>query len=61
MRWIKLLRDLRAEAGRNLIMLAAIAVALFGVMVMLGAYAVVTRCGSITSARVPPRRASMWR
>ena len=43
MRWIKLLRDLRAEAGRNLIMLAAIAVALFGVMVMLGAYAVVTR------------------
>ena len=43
MRWIKLIRDLGAEAGRSLIMLAAIGVALFAVMAMLGAYAIVTR------------------
>jgi putative ABC transport system permease protein len=43
MRWLKILRDGGAEAGRNLIMLSAIAVALFAVTAMLGAYSIVTR------------------
>ena len=43
MRWIKLLRDIRAESGRGLIMLAAIAFALFAVTTMLSAYGIVTR------------------
>src|SRR5215207_5828164 len=59
MRWIKLLRDLQAEAGRNLIMLAAIGVALFGVMVMLGAYAVVTREVRVNYLSTNPASASI--
>lgn len=59
MRWIKLLRDLQAEAGRNLIMLAAIGVALFGVMVMLGAYAVVTREVRVNYMETNPASASI--
>lgn len=59
MRWIKLLRDLRAEAGRNLIMLTAIGVALFGVMVMLGAYAVVTREVRVNYLSTNPASASI--
>lgn len=43
MRWTKLLRDMQAEAGRGLLMLAAIAFALFAVTAMLGAYGIVTR------------------
>ena len=43
MRWMKLLRDARAESGRALIMLAAIAFALFAVSAMLSAYGIVTR------------------
>ena len=59
MRWIKLLRDLKAEAGRNLIMLAAIGVALFGVMSMLGAYAVVTREVRVNYLSTNPASASI--
>jgi putative ABC transport system permease protein len=59
MRWIKLFRDLQAEAGRNLIMLAAIGVALFGVMVMLGAYAVVTREVRVNYMSTNPASASI--
>jgi putative ABC transport system permease protein len=59
MRWIKLLRDLKAEAGRNLIMLAAIGVALFGVMAMLGAYAVVTREVRVNYLSTNPASASI--
>jgi putative ABC transport system permease protein len=58
-RWIKLLRDLQAEAGRNLIMLVAIGVALFGVMVMLGAYAVVTREVRVNYLTTNPASASI--
>jgi putative ABC transport system permease protein len=43
MRWIKLLRDMQAEAGRGLLMVAAIAFALFAVTAMLGAFGIVTR------------------
>ena len=43
MRWTKLLRDVRAESGRALIMLAAVAFALFAVAAMLSAYGIVTR------------------
>ncbi|MEO6091428.1 MAG: ABC transporter permease, partial [Novosphingobium sp.] len=43
MRWTKLWRDTQAEAGRGLLMLAAIAFALFAVTAMLGAYGIVTR------------------
>ncbi len=59
MRWIKLLRDLQAEAGRNLIMLTAIGVALFGVMVMLGAYTVVTREVRVNYLSTNPASASI--
>ena len=59
MRWIKLLRDLQAEAGRNLIMLVAIGVALFGVTVMLGAYAVVTREVRVNYLSTNPASASI--
>jgi putative ABC transport system permease protein len=59
MRWIKLLRDLQAEAGRNLIMLAAIGVALFGVMVMLGTYAIVTREVRVNYLSTNPASASI--
>jgi len=43
MRWTKLWRDIQAESGRGLIMLTAIAFALFAVTTMLGAYGIVTR------------------
>ena len=43
MRWIKLWRDIQAESGRGLLMLTAIAFALFAVTAMLGAYGIVTR------------------
>lgn len=43
MRWIKLLRDVKAESGRALLMLAAVGFALFAVMTMLAAYGIVTR------------------
>lgn len=43
MRWIKLWRDIQAESGRGLLMLTAIAFALFAVTTMLGAYGIVTR------------------
>jgi putative ABC transport system permease protein len=43
MRWTKLFRDIRTEAGRSLIMLAAIGFSLFAVMAMLSAYGIVTR------------------
>lgn len=59
MRWIKLIRDLQAEAGRNLIMLTAIGVALFGVMVMLGAYAIVTREVGVNYLSTNPASASI--
>lgn len=59
MRWIKLFRDLQAEAGRNLIMLAAIGVALFGVMAMLGAYAVVNREVRVNYLSTNPASASI--
>ena len=42
-RWRKLLGDVRAERGRMLLMVAAIAVSLTGVGGVLGAYAVLTR------------------
>jgi len=58
-RWIKLFRDLQADAGRNLIMLAAIGAALFGVMVMLGAYAVVTREVRVNYLGTNPASASI--
>jgi len=59
MRWMKLLRDLQAEAGRNLLMLAAIGVALFGVMVMLGTYAIVTREVRVNYLGTNPASASI--
>ena len=59
MRWTKLFRDLQAEAGRNLIMLAAIGVALFGVMSMLGAYAVVDREVRVNYLGTNPASASI--
>lgn len=43
MRWIKLLRDVKAESGRALLMLAAFGFALFAVTAMLAAYGIVTR------------------
>ena len=43
MRWTKLLRDIGAERGRALIMLAAVSFALFAVAAMLSAYGIVTR------------------
>ncbi len=43
MRWTKLWRDIQAESGRGLLMLTAIAFALFAVTTMLGAYGIVTR------------------
>ena len=43
MRWLKLLRDVRAESGRALLMLLAMGFALFAVSAMLGAYGIVTR------------------
>lgn len=43
MRWTKLWRDIQAESGRGLLMLTAIAFALFAVTAMLGAYGIVTR------------------
>jgi putative ABC transport system permease protein len=43
MRWIKLFRDVRAESGRAVLMLAAVAFALFAVTTMLAAYGIVTR------------------
>lgn len=43
MRWIKLLRDVKAESGRALLMLAAVGFALFAVTTMLAAYGIVTR------------------
>jgi len=58
-RWTKLFRDLQAEAGRNLIMLAAIGVALFGVMSMLGAYAVVNREVRVNYLGTNPASASI--
>lgn len=43
MRWIKLLRDVKAESGRAMLMLAAVGFALFAVTAMLAAYGIVTR------------------
>lgn len=43
MRWIKLLRDVKAESGRALLVLAAVGFALFAVITMLAAYGIVTR------------------
>jgi putative ABC transport system permease protein len=43
MRWIKLLRDVKAESGRAVLMLAAVGFALFAVTAMLAAYGIVTR------------------
>lgn len=43
MRWIKLLRDVKAESGRTMLMLAAVGFALFAVTTMLAAYGIVTR------------------
>lgn len=43
MRWTKLWRDVQAESGRGLLMLAAIGFALFAVTTMLGANGIVTR------------------
>ena len=43
MRWLKLLRDIRAESGRAILMLLAMGFALFAVSAMLGAYGIVTR------------------
>ena len=43
MRWIKLLRDVKAESGRAMLMLAAVGFALFAVTTMLAAYGIVTR------------------
>ncbi len=43
MRWTKLLRDIRAERGRALIVLAAVSFALLAVAAMLSAYGIVTR------------------
>jgi putative ABC transport system permease protein len=59
MRWMKLFRDLQAEAGRNLLMLTAIGVALFGVMVMLGTYAIVTREVQVNYLGTNPASASI--
>lgn len=42
-RWLKLLRDLRAEKGRVILMIAAILVSLVAVGAVLGAYAILTR------------------
>lgn len=42
-RWLKLLRDWRAEKGRILLMLVAIAVSIVAVGAVMGAYAVLTR------------------
>src|ERR1035437_7044755 len=41
--WLKLVRDLRAEKGRTLLMLLAIAVSIIAIGAVLGAYAVLTR------------------
>lgn len=43
MRWIKLLRDVKAERGRTMLMLAAVGFALFAVTAMLASYGIVTR------------------
>ena len=43
MRWIKLLRDVKAESGRAMLMLAAVGFALIAVTTMLAAYGIVTR------------------
>ena len=42
-RWRKLLRDLRAEKGRVMLMIAAITVSLVAIGAVLGAYAILTR------------------
>ena len=56
---MKLLRDLQAEAGRSFLMLTAIGVALFGVMVMLGTYAIVTREVRVNYLGTNPASASI--
>ena len=43
MHWIKLLRDMKAESGRAMLMLAAVGFALFAVTAMLAAQGIVTR------------------
>ena len=59
MRWIKLLRDIRAESGRGLIMLAAIAFALFAVTTMLSAYGIVTREVAVNYLGTNPAHATI--
>jgi putative ABC transport system permease protein len=59
MLWIKLLRDIRAESGRSLAMLAAIGFALFAVMAMLGAYGIVTREVRVNYLRTNPATATL--
>ena len=59
MRWTKLLRDVRAESGRAVIMVAAIAFALFAVTAMLGAYGIVTREVSVNYMDTNPASATI--
>ena len=59
MRWTKLLRDVGAESGRALIMLAAIAFALFAVTAMLSAYGIVTREVSVNYLGTNPASATI--
>ncbi|MBI4920992.1 MAG: ABC transporter permease [Devosia nanyangense] len=59
MRWTKLLRDVSAESGRALIMLAAIAFALFAVTAMLSAYGIVTREVSVNYLSTNPASATI--
>lgn len=59
MRWTKLLRDVGAESGRALIMLAAIAFALFAVTTMLSAYGIVTREVSVNYLSTNPASATV--
>jgi putative ABC transport system permease protein len=59
MRWLKLLRDLRAESGRALLMLLAIGFALFAVTAMLGAYGIVTREVEVNYVATNPAHATI--
>ncbi len=59
MRWTKLFRDVRTESGRALIMLAAVAFALFAVAAMLSAYGIVTREVRVNYMRTNPASATI--
>ena len=59
MRWTKLLRDVHAESGRALIMLAAVSFALFAVTVMLSAFGIVTREVEVNYLSTNPAHATI--